>query len=429
MAGRSARGLASALVLALAAGGCAREPSGGGPADAGAPPPDPTSSTSDTPGAKGAEPGSTATGAGAAGTPAGAVVDPDPLPEAERRAIAGQIAFVSERDGNPEVYLIRPSGEERRLTRSPGAEFPAAPAPDGAALLLVSVEEDAERKLHLEQLVVQPLDGGPPRAIGPRVGRARNPSWSPDGRWLAFECDVESFSDIYRIAPDGSGLLRLTRSAEGNFEPALSPDGAQIAFVSSRDGDPEVYRMRADGALQQRLTAFHREDYSPRWSPDGKRLAFVSDREGRERIFVMAPDGTRLSALTSSCPAPDARGLPHAADAGASPPPRLPGEIEPTWAPDGKRIAYITRGPGTKPRLWVADLITGACTPVTSADQGAEAPAWSPDGRYLAFTSSRAGDPDLYLMRADGTGQTRLTHAKGSDWLPRWIPPARRVAR
>lgn len=411
MPGRSAGGLASALALVLAAIGCAREPGGGAPADAGAPAPAPASSTSNAPGS------------------AGAVVDPDPLPDAERRAIAGQIAFVSERDGNPEVYLIRPSGEEHRLTRSPGAEYPAAPAPDGAALLLVAVEEDPERKLHLEQLVVQPLDGGPPRAIGPRVGRARNPSWSRDGRWLAFECDVESFSDIYRIGRDGGGLQRLTRNAEGNFEPALSPDGAWIAFVSSRDGDPELYRMRADGAGQQRLTAFHREDWSPRWSPDGERLTFLSDREGRERVFVMAADGTRLSALTGPCAGPDARGLPPAADASVSPPPRLPGEIEPAWAPDGKRIAYVTRGPGVKPRLWVADLTTGSCTPLTSEAHGAEAPAWSPDGRYLAFVSSRGGDPDLYLMRADGTGQTRLTRARGADWLPRWIPPARSATR
>ncbi len=66
-------------------------------------------------------------------------------------------------------------------------------------------------------------------------------------------------------------------------------------------------------------------------------------------------------------------------------------------------------------------------------------PAWSPDGGYLAFTSDRDRDPELYLMRADGTGVTRLTRAPGADWLPRWLatdrtagsgmPPAGRGGR
>lgn len=348
-------------------------------------------------------------------------MDPDPIPDEERRRIPGLIAFVSERDKNPEVYLIRPSGEElRRLTQSPAADFPIAPDPEGKALLIVSAEDDPERKLHLEQLVVQPLSGGAGIPVGPRGGRDRNASFSPDGRWIVFESDSESFSDIYRMNRDGSGLRRLTRNKEGNFEPALSPDGTQIAFVSSRDGDPEVYRMRADGTGQQRLTAFHREDWAPRWSPDGKRIAFLSDREGRTRIFIMNADGTNLSALSSS----EAREGGTLGDAGAPKSPRE-NELEPSFSPDGARIVYITRGMGKKARVWSAHLATGKCDPLTSGAHGDESPSFSPDGRYIVFASDRAGDTDIYIMRADGTGQTRLTHTKGADWLPRWIAPGR----
>jgi TolB protein len=109
--------------------------------------------------------------------------------------------------------------------------------------------------------------------------------------------------------------------------------------------------------------------------------------------------------------------------------PRLPDEFEPTWSPDGTRISYITRGAGTRARIWVTDVKSGASAALTSGEHSDEAPTWSPDGRYLAFSSNRAGDPEIYLMRADGTGQTRLTRAKGSDWLPRWIPPGRNLQR
>jgi Tol biopolymer transport system component len=50
-------------------------------------------------------------------------------------------------------------------------------------------------------------------------------------------------------------------------------------------------------------------------------------------------------------------------------------------------------------------------------------PAWSPDGKYLVFVSERTGDAELFLMRADGSGQTQLTSSKGADWLPRWFVP------
>ena len=405
------RGAATAGLLAALVIGCSREPERAAPSDTGAAPPRPSI------------PSASAQASAARPDPnaGSAVADLDPIPEQERRSIPGLIAFVSERDKNPEVYLVRPSGEElRRLTQSPAADFPVAPDREGKALLLVSAEEDHERKLHLEQLVVQPLAGGPGTPIGPRGGRDRNASFSPDGRWIVFESDSESFSDIYRMNRDGSGLRRLTQNKEGNFEPALSPDGTQIAFVSSRDGDPEIYRMRTDGKRQQRLTAFHREDWAPRWSPDGKRIAFLSDREGHTRIFIMNADGTKLSALTS--PAANEGGLPPSGNAGA---PKGEGEraseLEQAWSPDGDRIAYITRAMGKKARVWVARVATGECKPLTGGAYGDESPAWSPDGRYLVFVSDRAGDLDLYLMRADGTGQTRLTHAKGVDWLPRWI--------
>ena len=161
----------------------------------------------------------------------------DEIPPEERQKIAGRIAFVSERDGNREIYVIGPDGKaEERLTKGPHADYNGPAAPDGAAILAIRVEGEEGP----QQLLLQPLDGSPPKPLGPPGGRVRFPTFSPDGRFVVYESDggkvaPAHFSDIYRVGIDGSGFRRLTENPEGNFEPAFSPKGDAIVFLSSRD--------------------------------------------------------------------------------------------------------------------------------------------------------------------------------------------------
>jgi tol-pal system beta propeller repeat protein TolB len=317
--------------------------------------------------------------------------------------MSGVIAFVSERAPQKDVWLVRPTGEESQLTRGPEDEYPMVPSPDGASVLVVAAAEVGG--VHVEQLRLAPLDGGPVVMLAPPRGRARNPSWSPDGRWFVAESDAQGFSDVVRQEPRADAeQVRLATAREGNFEPSVSPDGTQVAFVSSREGDPEIYVMKADGTDVRRLTAFHKEDMAPRWSPDGKWISFLSDREGRTRVFLVKPDGTGLRAVSGSATTGEER--------------------EPAWSPDGQKLAFVARGKeGNFARIWVANVAGGEPVALTDGKSTDDQPAWSPDGKYLVFPSDRTGDVELFLMRADGSGQAQLTKSKGADWLPRWFVP------
>jgi TolB protein len=333
----------------------------------------------------------------------GCSAQPGPISTEERQRIPGVIAFVSERGADKDVWLVRPTGEETRLTRGPEDDYPLAAVPGGQAVLVAAArEQDA---MHLEQLRLVTLDGNVLPLHAPRA-RARNPSWAPGGAWFVAESDAQGFSDLVRMEPRAEAEpLRLQTAPEGNFEPSVAPDGKQMAFVSSRDGDPEIYVMDLGSGATRRLTIFHKEDWGPQWSPDGRFIAFLSSREGRARVFVVRPDGTDTHAVSGS------------ADTGE--------ERDIAWSPDGKALVFVGRSARGEARIWKVTMDAGAPVALTDGASKDDQPAWSPDGKYLAYVSQKAGNAELFLMRADGSGKTQLTRAPGADWLPRWLAPPR----
>ena len=323
------------------------------------------------------------------------------------------LAFVRETEERREAFLVRPNGRDLRklpLPRGATGAFPADAHPDGAALVGIAVQDVGDH--HSEQLVVWPL--GPSKTkepvvlVGPASGRSRNPVVSPDGKRIAFESGAESFSDLYVVDLGGTNLKRLTRNAEGNFEPVWSADGSSLAFTTSRDGDPEVYRMSADGSAQERLTAFHLEDGAPRWARSGDRIAFLSNREGAHAIFLMKSDGTGQR-----------RVLPALAKSNAF---SEPAERDPAWSPDGSKLALVRPGKGGKAAIHLVDVASGEARALTDGTAQDDQPTFSPDGQFLAFVSDRTGSSQIWIMRVDGSRQTRVTTSDASDWRPVWVP-------
>src|SRR5436190_8554224 len=144
----------------------------------------------------------------------------------------------------------------------------------------------------------------------------------------------------------------------------------------------------------RRLTNNAARDYAAAWSPDGTKIAFTTDRDGNLEIYAMNADGSGQTRLTTD-PAKD---------------------YKPAWSPDGTKIAFSSEGVSIRVVVMHADG-TGR-TPLTNNafDIG---PAWSPDGTKIAFGSSRQGQAyHIYVMKADGSGQVRLTAGVGPSWSP-----------
>jgi TolB protein len=295
----------------------------------------------------------------------------------------GRIAFVSTRGGNPDLYVMNGDGRSvRRLTNS---------ASDGSA---IAGGNDA---LLLTQA-----------------------SWSPRGHKVAFDGRyMERGPECMRLCANWRVLVvesnggRLTEIARNARAPAWSPDGRRLAFES--DMDPEelartVTIARADGSRPADVEAINYDsDAGPVWSPAGGEIAFQAQRtEGsRSWIYGVRADGRRR------------RGL-------------APGR-NPTWSPDGRRLAFIDNGN----RLITMTRDGKRKRRVSRLRESVVAAAWSPKGDMLAFVAGAprpsGGLPRnlrLETVRANGKRLRVLARESGSSLIRGgavWMPSAKRI--
>jgi TolB protein len=312
----------------------------------------------------------------------------------------GRLLLVSERQETPSTVMLALSDElpaPRPLTAVPGQAFPGPPDPQGLDAMVVAVETGPQG--HRETLWRVPLDGSAPVRLAPPAGLIRNPAWSPDGSFVVFEADPFSYRDLFRAERAGSDMpKRLTAEHGGSFEPVVSPDGQHVAFGTSRDGNAEIYVMKADGTQPERRTDHVRDDVRPAW-PDAGTLAWITHRDGQPSVYVMKADGSEPHPLR-----PSRSGI----------------DLDHSWSPDGARVAVTVQLGPSEVDIELYDR-SGTLLAALDAPGVDEHPCWSPDGAWLAFTSSREGQPDVWLVRADGTDLRRITSDPAPEWLPRWM--------
>ena len=222
-----------------------------------------------------------------------------------------------------------------------------------------------------------PLPSAPPAQLTTNPGLDVHPSFSPDGKWIAFASDRGGAFEIRvrRLAPGGEEIA-VTSDGEENVEPVWSPDGARIAFHSKGRGG--IWTVAAFGGAAKRLTPFGSR---PAWSPDGRRVAFQSagvvDLAANALgelppsvIWVVGGDGSGAHALTRSGTPPGGHG-------------------SPAWTADGSAVGFVAYDRRTAD-LWTVPADGGEPRRLLEGKRFAFDPAFAADGSFVYFGQADA---------------------------------------
>lgn len=250
-------------------------------------------------------------------------------------------------------------------------------------------------------LMVADADGFAPQTVVRSREPLLSPSWSPDGRRIAYVSFERGNSSIY-IQEVATGQREVLAAFRGiNGAPAFSPDGTRLAMTLSRSGNPEIYVMDLASRQLTQLTRHFSIDTEPVWAPDGRSLYFTSDRAGRPQIYELPAGGGEPTRVT------------FAGDYNASV----------SVAPDNRRFV-MAQGEGNVYRVAILDKTLGGSGQVRFLSPGSldESPSFAPNGSMVLYAANEGPRGVLVAVSADGRVRQRLVLADGDVREPSWGP-------
>jgi len=250
------------------------------------------------------------------------------------------------------------------------------------------------------QLMISDSDGQNPREALSSSEPIISPSWSPDGKRVAY-VSFESKKPVIYVHELATGKRIILSNEKGNNSaPSWSPDGSKLAVSLSRDNNTQIYVINADGSGLRRISRSSAIDTEPQFSADGKSIFFTSDRGGSPQIYKMGSEGENNGSATRVT-------FKHAY------------ATSPRLSPDGKYLAYIARSGGF--RLQLMDLRSGEVSALTETNFD-ETPTFAANGKFLLYATRVNGRPVLAAVSVDGQVKQVLSIPGAVVREPAWGP-------
>ncbi len=265
--------------------------------------------------------------------------------------------------------------------------------------IMYVVVEPKPSNRHLYSLQVSDIDGYGPQKILTSSEPIMSPSWSPDGKWVAYVSYESNGSSAIFVQEVATGQRRMVSSHKGiNGAPAWSPDGKRLALTLSKGTNPDIYILDLASGKLQRITKNYAIDTEPSWSPDGERIVFTSDRGGNPHIYQYSLVDRQIKRVTFE----------GRYNARAS------------FSPDGKLLTFIHR-PDKRFNVAVMEVSTGVIQ-VLSEGRLDESPSFSPNGGMIIYATEDGYRGVLAAVSVDGSVKQRLAMQEGDIREPAWAP-------